>query len=453
LHEASAAHHAHVIERLLEYGVSPTLRNSIDGNTALHCVASGATNQQQQQLNVGSIYANESAIVTSIGLMSLQANNANAGAIAVIDKLLAKAPELLESRNHRGETPLLSFVAASRTSNAHHLQLIEHLLECRADAGATLTDGTSALQLAVAAASLPVMARLLERGAEVPASIELSLAASGDTILHRLSASEEYCRLLVPFLQGAHAVPPERLISDTMLDSQHRRSALHVAAKNDVAEAVELLLSHGGAPLLTHRDAHGQVALQLAVQEFATNSIAHLLDAYHAHNLHIEASEREALATARDGDGNTILHAFARSGLDTAIERLVAECGTDAIDPNVGCLQRDAFVDDGTPLHAAARTDQPASIRVLLRLAADVNHNDNFHQRTPLHVACQLGARRCVEELLRAADVNLTLRSRSGESILEAAEDGRDDECIAMVRSALGLPPRSQTMIVSFDDL
>jgi ankyrin repeat protein len=322
--------------------------------------------------------------------------------------------------------------------------------------------------LAICTGALPIISTLItEGGLNFEPGFEHRLA-NHDTIIHQLCSSEEYCHLLGPCLDALQ----ESVKLEDELDATGQ-TALHVAASKDIAGAVDYIVR---SPLCTRNlleklvdkgPKQGHDALYLAISCFASNSVALLLEAYASIDLAITDTHCQALLAARDCDGNSLLHAFARSGLDLAIDHLFHYVPSFPVD--LPCDQCNAFVDDGSPIHAAIRTDQAESVHALVRHSANVNSTDNFHARTPMHTACHIGAVRCVELLVTLPDVDLTIRSRSGESILHAAEDGGDDEIIQLVRKALHLPVDQSVydsdassassvapgtgLIISFDDL
>jgi len=80
-----------------------------------------------------------------------------------------------------------------------------------------------------------------------------------------------------------------------------------------------------------------------------------------------------------------------------------------------------------TPLHVAAAADKPSAVDVLLRLGAFPYARD-MHMNTPLHLAAQHGAWRCVRlmsQLDAEFGVLLTSRDSSGRYPFQVAKDAR----------------------------
>jgi hypothetical protein len=94
-------------------------------------------------------------------------------------------------------------------------------------------------------------------------------------------------------------------------------------------------------------------------------------------------------------------------------------------------------------LHAAAARDDVRAVRVLLRTSrTDVNAGDALVQRTPLHVAAQLG-RAAIAAALLAAGARADERTEDGDGPLVYACMGGHAGIVKMLLAA-GADPRAR---------
>lgn len=76
-----------------------------------------------------------------------------------------------------------------------------------------------------------------------------------------------------------------------------------------------------------------------------------------------------------------------------------------------------------TPLHFAANLADAPTVKMLIKLGANVNAEDS-NLETPLYHATTKGQREIIEELMKAG-ANLKHRTATGENILSAAVEGK----------------------------
>ncbi|XP_042296832.1 B-cell lymphoma 3 protein isoform X2 [Sceloporus undulatus] len=117
-----------------------------------------------------------------------------------------------------------------------------------------------------------------------------------------------------------------------------------------------------------------------------------------------------ATATKQDEDGDTPLHIAVVQGNLMAVQRLVAlfHQGHRDVDTFNNLRQ--------TPLHLAVITAQPALVKLLLVHGASPMVLDR-HGQTALHLACEHGNLRCLQELLDGSPVPLDLEARNFEGL------------------------------------
>ncbi|XP_072836375.2 B-cell lymphoma 3 protein isoform X1 [Pogona vitticeps] len=115
-----------------------------------------------------------------------------------------------------------------------------------------------------------------------------------------------------------------------------------------------------------------------------------------------------AAATKQDEDGDTPLHIAVVQGNLPVVQRLVVlfHQGNRDLDTFNNLRQ--------TPLHLAVITDQPALVKLLLSHGASPMVLDRNGQ-TALHLACEHGSLRCLQELLDGRPSLLDLEARNFE--------------------------------------
>jgi ankyrin repeat protein len=131
--------------------------------------------------------------------------------------------------------------------------------------------------------------------------------------------------------------------------------------------------------------------------------------------------------SAADGNGETLLHAAARS--PAAIETLRVLLAR----PDIAADARDAS--GMSPLHVAAVAGNPAAVELLVaRADVDVNNRNTLNRFTVLMNAVFAGHDAIVERLLARPDVDVNASSELGDSALGlAAEHGRTASALRLL--------------------
>ena len=171
---------------------------------------------------------------------------------------------------------------------------------------------------------------------------------------------------------------------------------LHLAAEEGEFAAVNWLLERLAMPMangkvrdmtrvLNQAIGNGETPLHLA----ARNEQEEVVDLLLGH-----ASIHPNTATP---DGETALHAAVRAGAEDIVERLLQHEGV-ALDP--------WSASSGTPLHVAISSSNLDIAEVLLDLGANINALD-AKGFTPLHTACRLGDVQSVRWLLKRPVIRL----------------------------------------------
>lgn len=159
-------------------------------------------------------------------------------------------------------------------------------------------------------------------------------------------------------------------------------TALHVASANGASEAIISLLRHGAAK--TKLNKAGLSPLLLAVENGRLAAAMFLL--------HASEEEEEGFVDRRYGsDEYSALDLAARGG-HAAVSQMIIRHGADV----------NAQDSDGvSALYLAALNDRAVMIDILVNAGADVQANARGRQsRTPLHIACAEGSSRAVQALL-----------------------------------------------------
>ena len=295
----------------------------------------------------------------------------------------------VNARHSSGDTPLLWAVFLDAAP-----EIIRLLLDHGADAAAKDTQGTSILSYALVNFRTSEIIRwLLESGADANAKNE-----HGTPVLHeavrfaayathpegvKLSSEAgrdlpaESVEIIEALLEhGANAstkdglgLPVLFIYFGTIIESGSEDNCRSVRSPCPDPRVVELLLEHGAEVEVTLEDNTGQ-AMGYALWAGAGAEIIALL------------LEHGADATARDDEGDTLLHAAALFTAEPQVFDLLLDNGADV-------TARGVF--GRTVLHLAARVSElnPQAVRVLLDRGADVAARDE-DGATPLHEAATL---------------------------------------------------------------
>lgn len=178
--------------------------------------------------------------------------------------------------------------------------------------------------------------------------------------------------------------------------NEHRLPAIASAVKTQSTEAVRLLLDHGADP--NSKTLNGTIWFFVAVDKGYLDIVKAFLDS-------------GADVNQQDANGDTALH----SAVDSAGPLMVEEL-----------LRRGAEVNAKNKFYQTAlhyvryyKSESCAIVEILLSYGVEVNTRD-FHNRTPLFKAVDVGAPELVKLLLNhGADINL--QDTNGQTVLHFA--------------------------------
>jgi len=351
-----------------------------------------------------------------------------------VEAFLAAKPELLDSKDHYGRTPL-------HWAAWHgHTKLAEALIARGADLKVTDKSGATPLHFAVSHERRETCELLLARGADPNSTYE---ALERWTPLHLAVHRRNKEIITVLIKRGA----------DLNVRSKDGGTPLHVALRWGDTDTAKLLLEHKAEVDLCAACALGRMEQAKAglAAEGEQVIVKRVLDwtplHWAARYGHIEIA-RLLLSKGADAkassSGWTPLHSAGACGSVPCI-RLLLDAGADV----------NAASQDGgrTALDLAAQGSHVEAVKELLAKGARLDaHWD--HRGTPLHRAAERNDRKLVEILLAAgADINSrTRREQFGGEVTPlfvAVAGGRDDVAKLLIgkgadvnaRSAFGSTP------------
>ena len=314
-----------------------------------------------------------------------------------------------------------------KVSHLGHSEVVERLLQEKADVNAADYSGRTALQAAAGGGHLAVMERLLQEKADVNAAAAkysgrtaLQAAAEGGhlAVVERLlqekadvnavAAAADYGRTaLQAAAEGGHLAVVERLLQEkadvnAAAAADYGRTALQAAAGGGHLIVVEQLLQEKANVNVTVAKYNGRTALQAAAEGGHLAVVERLLQ---------EKADVNA-AAAPPLNGRTALQAAAGGGYLAIVERLLQEKAVNTADYGKNIA-----------LQAAAEGGYLSVVERLLQEKADVNATDSIERRA-LQVAAERGHLAVVERLLQEkADVN-AIDSIGTKALQVAAEGG-----------------------------
>lgn len=244
-------------------------------------------------------------------------------------------------------------------------------------------------------------------------------------------------------------------------------TALHLAARNDHAEIVKVLLAAGANPNARNDNAMGETALHVSSQRGDSTSRMSVLP------LLIAAGGKVNLGDAREG--SMPLHAALSNGnLTNASILLMSKANPNAADrsgrtPLFEAMHKDSIrrpaiqlllsaganpnlrgSDGQTPLHLAAFYGDEASVRMLFSVNSDVNARSKSGE-TPLHLAAKQNHIQVAGQLLvRMTPDAVRARDTSGQTALGNAADTGNAELVSLLMQ-YGLQPEIEHLVVLLD--
>ena len=331
---------------------------------------------------------------------------AHKGYLQVVEVLVEHKADIKTFDNF-SRTPLHRAVGSGR------LDAVKYLVEHDADINTSDKIGWTPLHTASAIGSLDVVKYLVELGADIKTPNK-----DGWTPLHRAAASGSFNVVKYLIEQGADFKTPDKdgstplhkaaasgsfnvvkyLIeqgANTKATDKFSRTPLHRAVASGRLDVVEYLVKKGADIKIP--DKFSQTPLHRAAASGSFNVVKYLVDS-------------DADIKTTDKDGSTPLHRAAASGRLDVVKYLV-EHGADIKTPNKN---------GSTPLHIAITSGILDVVKYFLELDADIKTKENYS--TLLHRvtgSCSLDVVRYLVEL--GADFKTP--NKNGSTLLHRAAD------------------------------
>lgn len=399
LNMAAAQGYTNIIKKKLTRGGDVNAVTS-DGRTALHC---GAYWNQASVVDVLVAYGAHTDATDSRGFTPLHVASAN-GASGAIVALVQHGADKCKTNND-GLSPLLLAVQHARLAAATVLlhaseEDDEDFVDKRYG-----RDEYSALDLAARGGYQQMLRMIIRHGADVNAE-----DSDGVTALYLAALNDQACSIDLLVKAGAEVGAQSR--------GRHGRTPLHAASAEGSNEAVHALVTRGAAQFM--RDSDLRTPLHLAVENGRVATVKLLLALGSDPSFCSDAREYEysALdAAASQGCVGALRamceHLLRKKGpkalinlhysLATALSVASSRDKAAAIDVLVEAgadIESERGI-SGTPVHFAAENDAPHAIAALARHGADVD-NVGGKGRTALHTVAFLGFTSAAEALLAA---------------------------------------------------
>ena len=286
---------------------------------------------------------------------------------AAIAAALKASPELINSTNEDGWTPLLSAAYAGKT------KAVKILLERGAKVDVKDPDGERALSLATANGHADIVEMLLKKGANPNTPNE-----KGET----------------PIFQACAAGKLEciKLLLDKHADVKHARGTddmtpLDAASQSGYTEIVKILIDHGASVTRATNSPDGQENKYTPLHYAAEGGHLAICNILLDHGAKINA---------RAANGNEPIHLAATWRGNDSVLRLLMERGA-----SVNSLNNY----HQTPMVLATWEARVVTVLSLMHLGADPNIGDSAGD-TPLHLAAHAGRPELVWYLLHEQDIH-----------------------------------------------
>ena len=423
IHSSTALHFAasgpclDVIKFVIDQKLDPNIKD-INGQSPLHIAAShGRKNIVDFLVREAGVYVDDpdNSGKTSLHIAAenghkdaveiLLKNNANTNTkdmigysplhYAILNNQIDAAKIMLEKEvNVDINETMGGFTPLHISAECGHLELVNFLLQNRAEVNARNDRDWTPLHAAAFNGHLEVVKLLLTKGANVNARV-----INGCTPLQYAVENGHEMIAIILLKHGANVNAMNKF----------NCTPLHHAAKNGFEEIVKYLLKNkANASIAT---LEGTTPLHLSVQSCHLKIVATLLE--HGINIH-----------AKDKNNATPLHYAAESGHKAVTEVLI----------NNGAKINDKAKNDITPLHAASLKGNTDIIELLVRNKAEVRAQD-IDGGTPLHAAAMHGSYDAIHLLLKnGAEVND--RNNSGMTpIYLAALKGHVEAVILLIKN------------------
>lgn len=398
---------------------------------------SGFEKELSESLDTAAVRGQEDIVVMLLdaGARSKNAMSlaANGGFMSIIQKLYEVDPNTIHDEELYGRTPLMMAILNEDE------KMSSYLIERGAKCDIMMQNDTTPLHLAAGLGHTGIVHLLLEKNVDIQ-----TLSAKGHNALHLAAAGgfDDISKILI-----SAGVQINQKDDDGMM-------ALHLAAKHGQSSTVDILLkagaeldaitSDGYSPI--HLAARGGFLsalrkliqkqkgpaletsskdstaptyspLQLAAQ-YGHGEIVHELLQHEQYSLDKDCAISLLLAAkegfvkivemllrssitihVHDKDGNTALHLAANGEYTDIVERLVSYNSEKSEMFDTGA--RNTF--GWTPLHFAAKSGRPVTLRILLDHGAEMSDRDNSDQ-TAFHIAASHGYISILRKLLNRPD-------------------------------------------------
>lgn len=390
VHEACFVRKPNILKVLLESGASVDEQNN-NGDSVLHILLQG----NQGHFAFAPEESNESSMIL---------------------ELLGNHGVSLTIQNNQGELPL-HICSGSDTQSSWMINQIsdDSLLKIENN------EGDNIIQKAARVGNIDRVAKLfpIYEKYNIPITLkDVSDSTNNNTILHYVSKSEEFGGWINELVEKSNC--------DVNAVNIDGNTPLHIACSCDNADSVSQLLKNGASVDIENNC--GKKAIDIVLENVSVGSIFQFLKEKEG------IFQKEQLESIKDGNGESLLHRAVAIGHFDLVRELI-ELG---VDVNVSMYSEDGFEDDGTPLHFAARTDNPIIMDLLLGVPSiDINSNRNFRKNTALHIAADMGHTECVKLLVRKPNIQFDLLNNDGNSPLDCANEGGCNQCPSIIEIAM----------------